>query len=54
MGHILNAVEKMHNKGIVHRDLKTENIMVTNDKKIKLIDFGTARDLENPHITGAG
>jgi len=28
--------------------------LVTKDKKIKLIDFGTARDLHNLHIRGAG
>ncbi|PIC16357.1 hypothetical protein B9Z55_022992 [Caenorhabditis nigoni] len=34
------AVSYLHNKGIVHRDLKTENILLGKDSKIKLIDFG--------------
>ena len=29
----------MHAKGICHRDLKLENIMIDNDETIKLIDF---------------
>lgn len=51
---ILNAVEKIHRVGIVHRDLKPENIMITEDYTIRLIDFGTAWDLKEPHIKGAG
>ena len=38
----------------MHRDLKTENIMVDSDKRIKLVDFGTSRDMFNPHIKGSG
>jgi len=52
--HLLKAVEFIHSKGIVHRDLKPENIMIDTNNKIKLIDFGTARDLENLEIKGAG
>jgi len=52
--HLIKAVEFIHSRGIVHRDLKPENVMVDLDNKIKLIDFGTARDLEHPEVKGAG
>jgi serine/threonine protein kinase len=39
---ICEALEYIHNRGVVHRDLKPENIMVDSEDHIKLIDFGIA------------
>ncbi|XP_059543625.1 myosin light chain kinase, smooth muscle isoform X1 [Myotis daubentonii] len=49
MRQISEGVEYIHKQGIVHLDLKPENIMCVNKTgtKIKLIDFGLARRLEN-------
>jgi len=52
--HIIKAIESLHSKGVVHRDLKPENIMLTREKKIKFVDFGTARDMLQPEIKGSG
>uniref|UniRef100_A0A7S1SQZ8 Protein kinase domain-containing protein n=1 Tax=Tetraselmis chuii TaxID=63592 RepID=A0A7S1SQZ8_9CHLO len=41
---ILQALRKLHGIGIVHRDVKPENILITVDGKVKLIDFGAAVD----------
>lgn len=40
---IILAVGELHNKGIMHRDLKLENIMVEEDGYLKLIDYGLAK-----------
>ena len=37
------ALQEAHNNGIVHRDIKTENIMVNTKNQIKVMDFGLAK-----------
>lgn len=45
---ILNSIKYLHSLNIPHRDIKPDNIMITEDKKkIKLIDFGSSCDLDN-------
>ena len=39
---IVEAVSYLHKTGVYHRDLKTENVMIDTNKKIKIIDFGFA------------
>ncbi|MBC8570910.1 Stk1 family PASTA domain-containing Ser/Thr kinase [Zongyangia hominis] len=40
---ILRALQHAHDKGIVHRDIKPQNIMLLEDGTIKMMDFGIAR-----------
>lgn len=41
---VLFALRKVHEKGMIHRDLSPDNIMMLEDGSVRLIDFGNARD----------
>jgi len=44
MNEVLSALQYVHKKDLVHLDIKPSNIMLTNDDRVKLIDFGIAHD----------
>src|SRR5262245_2362856 len=51
---VCSALEHAHEHGIIHRDLKPSNLLMTKDGKLKLADFGIARDNDMTALTAAG
>jgi serine/threonine-protein kinase len=53
-GRICEALEYMHSQGVIHRDLKPQNIMLCNDGTIRIMDFGIARAQSARRLTFVG
>ena len=45
--HVLSAIESLHTQGVVHRDIKLENIFVSSKCTVKILDFGLSANVTN-------
>jgi serine/threonine protein kinase len=54
LGQVASALTYLHERGIVHRDLKASNIKLLPHQNIKLLDFGLARLANSPRLTRQG
>ena len=51
---IANALDHAHNKGLIHRDIKSSNIIITNEGRAVLTDFGIAYAANSAKLTQTG
>lgn len=51
---ILDALEHAHANGVIHRDIKPHNILITRDGRVKVADFGIARAASASALTETG
>ena len=51
---ITEGINTAHKKGIIHRDIKSSNIMLSDDGRIRVMDFGLAHIQGDPNITKKG
>src|SRR5690242_3810528 len=51
---VAEALDAAHTESVIHRDLKPHNIMLTDNGKVYVMDFGLARSVENSGLTRTG
>ena len=49
-----SGLQTAHDAGLVHRDIKPQNLLITPDGTLKIADFGIARSLDGTRLTQAG
>lgn len=52
--HLCQAIAAVHNAGLLHRDIKAQNVMRESGGRIVLMDFGAGRDAADPDHSGRG
>jgi len=51
---VADALEYAHQRGVIHRDIKPHNLILSDDGRLQITDFGLARVLEQPGVTVTG
>lgn len=51
---VIESLMHVHDAGMIHRDISPDNIMITPEGKMKLIDFGTAKELDDTDALALG